>query len=80
VAAQLVGGSGPVPVHVEVVEGATQDLFRTAGPFTITFPTRHQIVTLCIRLQDVVFPAAGVYFVELYSQGAFLDDRVLRLH
>jgi hypothetical protein len=80
VAAQLVGGSGPLPVHVEVVAGATQNLVRRAGPFTINFPNRHQIVTECVRLLNVDFPGPGVYFVELYSQGAFLDDRTLRLH
>jgi hypothetical protein len=80
VAAQLVGGSGPVPVHVEVVEATTQNLVRGAGPYTVNFPTRHQVVTVCLRLLNVVFPAPGVYFVELYSQGAFLDDRTLRLH
>jgi hypothetical protein len=80
VAAQLVGGSGPAPVHVEVVEGATQNLLRGAGPFTVNFPNRHQVVTVCLRLLNVVFPTTGVYFVELYSQGVFLDDRTLRLH
>jgi hypothetical protein len=80
VAAQLVGGSGPVPVHVEVVEGATQNLVRSGGPFAVNFPSRHQVVTVCLRLLNVVFPAPGAYFVELYSQGAFLDDRVLQLH
>ncbi len=80
VAAQLVGGSGSVPVHVEVVEGATQNLVRSAGPFAVNFPSRHQIVTVCVRLLNVVFPAPGMYFVEQCSQGAFLDDRNVRLH
>ena len=80
VAAQFVGASGPVSLHVEVVEGATQNLVRSAGPFTVNFLTRHQVVTVCFRILGVLFPAPGVYFVELYSQGVFLDDRVLRLH
>jgi hypothetical protein len=80
VAAQLIGGSGPVSVRVEVVEAATQNLVRGAGPFPVSFPSRHQVVTVCVRLRNVVFPAPGVYFVELYGQGAFLDDRTLRLH
>src|SRR5579884_496587 len=75
VAAQLVGGSGPVPIRVEVVDGAAQNLVRAAGPFTVQFPSRRQVVTVSIRLLDVAFPAPGVYFVELYSQSAFLDDR-----
>jgi hypothetical protein len=79
VAAQLAGGSGPLAVRVEVVEGTTQNLIREAGPYTVHFATRNQLVTVCIRILDVIFPAPGVYFVELYSQGAFLDDRLLRL-
>jgi hypothetical protein len=79
VAAQLVGGAGSLPVHVEVVEGATQSLVRRAGPFSVNFPSRHQVVTVCVRLLQIDFPSAGVYFVELYCQGAFLDDRTLRV-
>ena len=80
VAAQLVGGSGVVPLHVEIVEGAMRSIVRAAGPYTVRFPTRHHIVTVSIRILDVLFPAAGTYFVELYSQGVLLDDRMLRLH
>jgi len=78
-AAQLVGGSGYVAVDVDIVEAATQNLVRTAGPFIVHFPSRRQIVTVQIRILDVLFPAAGEYFVELYSHGVFLDDRLLRL-
>jgi hypothetical protein len=80
VVAQLVGGAGAVPVGVEVVEGVTQNVVRRAGPFAVNFPTRHQVVTVCLRILNMIFPAPGVYFVELYSEGQFLDDRTLRLH
>src|SRR5947208_3669481 len=50
VVAQLTGGAGRVTVHVEVVEGATQRLVRRAGPFSLTFATRHQVVTACVRI------------------------------
>jgi hypothetical protein len=80
VAAQLVGGLGPVPFHVEVVEAVTQDLVRRAGPFPVSFASRHQVLTVCLRLINLILPARGVYFVELYCQGVFLDDRMLRLH
>jgi hypothetical protein len=80
VAAQLVGGSGQVPIRVEIVQGTTQNLVRAAGPFSVSFPTRHNVVTVCFRILDVVFPAQGVYFVELFTQNTFLDDRMLHLH
>jgi hypothetical protein len=79
VVAQLAGGVGQVPFHVEVVEGATQRLLRKAGPFALTFGGP-QVVTALVRIRNCVFPSAGVYFVELYVGGQFLDDRSLRLH
>jgi hypothetical protein len=80
VVAQLVGGIGQVAMHVEVVEGATQRLVRRVGPLSITFPARQQVITACIRVQGCLFPAPGIYFVELHAGGRFLDDRRLRLH
>lgn len=80
VAAQLTGGFGVSAIHVEVVQAATQRAIRASAPFQIRFPGRRRVVTICVRLLDVVFPAPGEYFVELFSQGAFLDDRALRLH
>lgn len=80
VAAQLVGGSGQMPVHIEDVDGTTQNLVRQVGPFLVSFPSRHQVVTVCVRILNVIFPSPAVYFVELYCRGAFLDDRLLRLH
>jgi hypothetical protein len=80
VVAQLTGGAGQVPFHVEVVEGATQRLVRRAGPFSLSFPARQEVVTACIRVRNCLFPRAGVYFVELYVGNLFLDDRTLRLH
>jgi hypothetical protein len=80
VAAQLVGGWSQLSVHVEVVEGTAQNLVRQAGPFTVNFASKHQIVTVRVRLLNVDFPGPGLYFVELYSQGSFIDDRTLRLH
>jgi hypothetical protein len=80
VAAQLVGGSGQVPIHIELVDGTTQNIVRGAGPFLVSFPNRYHVVTVSVRILNVIFPSPGVYFVELYSQGAFQDDRLLRLH
>ena len=59
VAAQLVGGSGQVPIYIEVVDGTTQSLVRGAGPFLVSFPSRHQVVTVCIRVLNVVFGIRG---------------------
>jgi hypothetical protein len=80
VVAQLTGGAGQVPFHVEVVEGATQRLVRRAGPFSLTCASHHQVVTALVRIQNCLFPSAGTYFVELYVSGQFLDDRRLHLH
>jgi hypothetical protein len=80
VVAQPVGGSARCRSASRLSKERRRISFGGAGPFTVSFPTRHQVVTICFQILNVVFPAPGVYFVELYSQGAFLDDRLLRPH
>jgi hypothetical protein len=79
VVAQLTGSLGRIPVHLEIVEGTTGQQVRRAGPFTLNFVHQQQVVTVCIRVRDCPFPSAGVYFVEFFVGGLFLDDRRLRV-
>lgn len=77
--AQLTGGLGEVSVHVEIVEAATEEAIYVFQEQRIRFATRRSTVSACFRIRDCEFPAAGVYIVELYCNGLFLDDRALEL-
>jgi hypothetical protein len=77
--AQLVGGVGAVAIRVDIVRAATRTLIYSSGPRSLTFPDRHTTVTFCLRLRSFVFPAPGEYWVELFCQGQFLDDRLIHV-
>jgi Family of unknown function (DUF6941) len=77
--AQLVGGVGEAPIHVEIIRAATEEVIYTFPERRIRFPTRHTTVSACFRVRDCVFPEAGTYIVELYCNNTFLDDRTLQL-
>jgi hypothetical protein len=79
VVAQLVGGIGDVPINVEVSDSVTGNLVFGSTTQTLRFPTRHTTVYCCVRLYNCRFPSPGLYFVELYARGQFLDDRRLRV-
>ena len=69
---------GAFPIHVEVVNVATSKVAFRSPERTIRFPNRQTVVTALFRLLNCRFPEPGVYLVELYIAGTFVDDRVLR--
>jgi hypothetical protein len=79
VVAQLIGGNGDTPVNVEIIDPIDGSLVLSSTTQTIRFPTRHTTVYLCVRLQNCRFPKAGLYLIELYARGQFLDDRRIRI-
>lgn len=77
--AQLVGAVRETPVHVEIANARTRSLVYAFPPQQVRFPGRRTIMNACFRIHHCVFPKAGVYIVELYANGIFLEDRVLHL-
>jgi hypothetical protein len=78
--AQLAGGLGPCSVQARVVDAATGNEVFGSPPHQVTFPGGTTVVTVLFRLQDCPFPGPGVYLVQLFCQGTFLDDRRLTVH
>jgi hypothetical protein len=77
--AQLVGGPPEAPMHIEVVRAETDEVAYASPTYSVRFPTRLTTTSVCIRVRGCPFPAPGVYLVELYCSGVFLDDRSLHL-
>jgi hypothetical protein len=77
--AQLIGGAGEVPAHVEVVQADTEALVYVSPEQRLRFPRRHTTVSALFRIRNLVFPGPGQYFVEFYCHDNFLDDRLLHL-
>jgi hypothetical protein len=79
VVSQLVGGIGDTPINVEVTDSDTGELIFSSATNFIRFPNRHTTVYFCLRFRNCRFPRAGVYLIELYARGQFLDDRRFRV-
>jgi hypothetical protein len=77
--AQFVDGVGEVPIHLEVVNVATQKIVFRSPERTIHFPNRQTTVTAVFRLLNCRFPEPGVYLVELHAADTFVDDRILHV-
>jgi len=77
--AQLIGGAGETPIHVAVVHEETEEVVYESTAHPVRFTTRHTTVSVCVRILGCPFPGPGVYLVELYCGGQFLDDRALHV-
>jgi hypothetical protein len=77
--AQLVGGLREAPVHVEIANARTGAIVYAFPQQRVQFPGRRTTINACFRICNCVFPEAGVYVVELYAHGIFLEDRLLHL-
>jgi len=76
---QLIGGIGEVSLRLEVVSARDETIVYTSAEQRVRFPDRHTTMSACFRILECPFPRPGVYLVELYAQGVFLDDRALHL-
>ena len=77
--AQLIGGIGEVSLRLEVVSAENEAIIYTSPEQPVRFPDRRTTMSACFRILECPFPRPGVYLVELYAQGVFLDDRALHL-
>ena len=77
--AQFRGGVGAISTHVEIVQANTGKLVRRSKAFVLSFVDRTISFRTKIELEDVVFPAAGVYFVEMFCNHQFVDDQPIRV-
>jgi hypothetical protein len=75
--AQLTGSLGVGTVEARATNAATGEEVFASPQYQVTFPGGHGILTVVIRLLNCPFPQPGVYLIQLFSQGAFIDDRRL---
>jgi hypothetical protein len=75
--AQLTGSIGVGTVQARAMDASTGQEVFASPQYQVNFPGGQSILTVVIRLSDCLFPQPGVYLVQLFSQGAFIDDRRL---
>ena len=67
-------GQGEVRFRVDVVRADTTDVIRRSKDYPVRFVDRQRSTLVAIRLKEVIFPQPGAYLVELFCDGAFVDD------
>jgi hypothetical protein len=77
--ARLVEGLGPIQFFVEIRLASTGQLVHVSNTHTLHFPDRDTTVELALTLQNVLFPQAGVYLVELFLENQWVADAKLLL-
>ena len=77
--AQLSGGLGEVPVHVEVRSGGSDELLFATVPRTLTFPNRDFLIQVAFEVRACRFADPGLYLIGLFSDDRWICDTSLLL-
>ena len=77
--AQLVGGLGEVPFHIDVRRASDGQLVHNTYVRTIHFPDRVTQMQLVMHIEGCVFEVPGIYLVELYCDNTWVADVAVRL-
>jgi hypothetical protein len=77
--AQLVGGLGHVPTHVDIRLADTMQLVHCTNLLPLHFPDRDTLLQVKVDLEGCVFPTSGIYLAELYCDNVWVADTRLRL-
>jgi hypothetical protein len=73
-------GLGKVRTRIDLLQASTQILIRRTSDCTIDFASRTTSVFARYRLENCVFPEAGVYYIELFCEDEFVDDQIIQVY
>jgi hypothetical protein len=72
-------GFGKLKSRIDIVQASTGTLVRRTKDCILDFEQRTLSVFARYKLVNCTFPEPGYYFVEVYCEGDFVDDQVLRV-
>ena len=72
-------GLGKPKSRIDIVQASTGTLVRRTKDCILNFEQRTDSVFARYKLENCTFPAPGFYFVEVYCEGEFVDDQLLRV-
>jgi hypothetical protein len=76
---QMSGHRGSATFYLEIDRVETDDVIFDTQPQMIEFEDPAMVVPDYFRLHNCVFPAAGLYYVQIYSAGKLIGERPLHL-
>lgn len=77
--AQMSGHQGEASCHIEIEHAETNEVIFETEPRSVSFDEPTSIVVVVFPLADCVFPASGVYYVQLYYERKLIGERTFHL-
>lgn len=77
--AQLSGGLGRIPFHIDVRYPKTGELVHQTDTRMLIFERRSQVIQMSCTISDCLFSQPGVYLIELHCNGVWVADTILEL-
>ena len=77
VLAHLSGHSGRALIRMLINRLETDDIIYEAAPKDIAFIAPTSVMTVVFRARNCVFPAPGVYYVQLFHENKLIGERPL---
>lgn len=72
-------GEGEISTRIDIVDASDGALVFRSRDFQLSFARRGTSIWSSYRLERIVFPSPGHYFVELFALDEFVDDQVIRV-
>ena len=72
-------GFGKVTSRIDIVQASTGTIVRRTRDCLIGFERRTDSVFARYMIDDCTFPELGYYYVEMYCEGEFVDDQLIRV-
>ena len=77
VVALMRDGQGEIRFRSDLHRADTREVIRRSKDYLVQFVDRHRATLVVIRLEDVTLPQPEPYLVELFCEGAFVDDQLI---
>jgi hypothetical protein len=76
---QMSGHKGMASFHIEIDRVETDDVTYDTEAQVIRFEDPALVVPDFFRLHNCVFPAPGLYYVQIYADGKLIGERPLQI-
>lgn len=77
--AQLRGGLGELPFHIDICRASDASVVYYSGVRTLRFPDRTTLLKVAFTIKECVFPTPGLYLVEMYCDNTWVGDTAVEL-
>ncbi len=73
------GGLKNITSRIDIVQASTGDVVRRTPDIPTVFKDRTSSLYSLYRIEDCVFPEAGVYSIELFCNNTFVEDQAIEV-